>query len=105
MFAFEQQVPIDAAVYRRIRERLGERPAEGLLVHVAIEQEDATLRYLDIWRDREDCDRFTDEQLHPVVGAVLAEFDIHPAGEPPRHEVRVVDLWFGAVSAPVGGSS
>jgi hypothetical protein len=93
MYAWQQDVPIDAAVYSRIRERLGSPAPDGLIVHLALEREDGTLRYFDIWRSREDCDRFTEERLHPAVGPVLMEAGIHPDREPPRDDIHVVEVW------------
>ena len=93
MYAFEQDVPINAEVHARILDRLGDQPPAGLVAHIALEQEDGHLRYLDLWESREDCDRFTREQLHPVVGAALAEAGIRPEGEPPRRDAVVVGLW------------
>jgi len=93
MYAFEQDVPITAAIHARIVEGLGDVPPEGLLAHIAIEREDGRLSYLDLWESREDCDRFTHERLHPVVGQALAESGLRVDAEPPRREVAVVDLW------------
>jgi len=76
-----------------IMEQLGDAYPEGLVAHIAIEREDGTLRYVDLWRSREDCERFTEERLHPIVGTVLAAAGIRPAGEPPRREVAVVSVW------------
>ena len=63
MFAFTQDVPIDAAFYRRITDGLVETPPHGLLVHLAIEQPEGGLRYIDIWETEEDCDRFAELRL------------------------------------------
>jgi hypothetical protein len=93
MYAFEQDVPINAAVYARIIEALGAETAPGLLAHIAIEREDGHLAYLDVWETKEDCERFTDVRLHPVIGAALQAAGIHPEGEAPRREVNVIDLW------------
>ena len=92
MYAFEQDVPIDAAIYGRIIEALGDQPPHGLIVHVAIERSDGHLSYLDIWETKADCDAFTEDRLHPVVGAALRAADIR-AEEPPRREVNVIDVW------------
>jgi hypothetical protein len=96
MYAFEQDVPINAAVHARIMADLGDQTPEGLIAHIAIEREDGHLHYLDLWDSREDCDRFTDERLHPVIGKALAEAGIHPEGEPPRRVATLVDLWGAA---------
>ncbi len=93
MFAYEQDVPINSAVYARILEGLGDEPAKGAVIHIALEREDGQLHYLDIWESKEDCDRFTEERLHPVVGAALAEAGVRVEQEPPRRIVNVIDLW------------
>ncbi len=54
MYAFEQDVPIDAAVYARITDGLGATPPDGLLAHIALERADGHLYYLDVWQSRED---------------------------------------------------
>ena len=71
-YAFTQDVPIDAGVYRRIADGLGAEPPEGLLVHVAIERPEGGLRYVDVWESEEDWDRFAEERLHPVVHPMLS---------------------------------
>ena len=93
MYAYEQDVPINAEIHARIIDALGDDYPAGLLAHIAIEHEDGHMRYLDLWRSSEDCDRFTEERLHPVVGAALAQAGVRVEGEPPRREVTVVDAW------------
>ena len=93
-YAFTQDVPIDAAFYRRITEGLGPEPAAGLIVHVAVELPQGGLRYIDVWESQEDCDRFSEERLHPVVHPLLGEiFGDQMPDEPPRTEMRVVHVW------------
>jgi hypothetical protein len=92
MYAFEQDVPIDAAIYARIIAALGDEPPHGLIAHVAIERPDGHLSYLDVWETKADCDAFTEGRLHPVVGAALRAAGIR-AEEPPRREVNVIDAW------------
>lgn len=93
MYAFEQDVPINATIYARIVKGIGEEIPQGLLAHVAIEREDGRLHYLDLWQSKEDCELFTEQRLHPVVGAALHEAGIHIDEEPPRREVTVIDAW------------
>ena len=93
MYAFEQDVPIDTTVYARIMDGIGAELPAGLLAHVAIEREDGHLSYLDLWESKADCDAFTDDRLHPVVGAALAAAGIQVAAEPPRREVVIVHAW------------
>ncbi len=96
MYAFEQDVPIDAAVYAQIKDAIGPELAPGFVLHVAIEREDGHLHYLDVWQTKEDCDRFTEERLHPAVGPALHAAGIQVDREPARREVNVIDLWRGA---------
>lgn len=93
MYAFEQDVPIDAAVHAQIIAELGNEPPPGLLAHIAIEREDGHLHYLDLWQSEADCDAFTHDRLHPAVGAALTKAGIQVDSEPPRREVNVIDLW------------
>ena len=81
-YAFTQDVPIDSAFYARITEGLGDEPPPGLLVHLAVERPEGGLRYVSIWESEEDCDRFGEERLHPVVHALFPEVfgDQLPAG-------------------------
>jgi hypothetical protein len=108
MYAFEQDVPINAAVYAEIMAGLGPEVPPGLLAHVAIEREDGHLHYLDLWESEQACNEFTESRLHPVVGAALQSAGIRVQGEPPRREVTVVDAWgsgFGTARRIATGSS
>lgn len=94
MYAFVQDVPIDAAFYERITEGLGPDAPEGLVVHLAIERPEGGLRYVDVWRSQEECERFTEDRLHPVVHGLLSEiFGDSLPPEPERTPVRVVHVW------------
>ena len=98
-YAFTQDVPIDAAFYQGITDGLGPEPAPGLIVHLAIELTEGGLRYIDVWESQEDCDRFSEERLHPVVHPLLSEiFGDQLPDEPPRTEMRVVHVWGSAVT-------
>lgn len=104
MYAFEQDVPINATAYEKIiagiSERSGGATPQGLVVHIAIEREDGHLSYLDLWETQDDCERFTEELLHPVVGAALAAAGIQVDVEPPRRSATVVDVWGPAFPRP-----
>ena len=103
MYAFEQDVPINAAVYARIRDGIGAQLPQGLLAHVAIEREDGHLSYLDLWESKAECEAFTNERLHPVVGAALTSAGVHVEEEPPRREVAILDAWGSGFSQRVSG--
>jgi hypothetical protein len=100
VYAFTQDVPIDRAFYKRITDGIGSDPAPGLIVHLAIERPEGGLRYLDVWESQEDCDRFTEERLHPVVHTLLSEiFGEQLPPEPERAAVSVVHVWGSAVNS------
>jgi hypothetical protein len=94
MYAFTQDVPIDAPFYQRIVEGLGDDPPKGLIVHLALEQPEGGLRYLDVWESEADWDRFAEERLHPVVHSLLAEiFGEQLPPEPERTPLPVIHVW------------
>ena len=93
-YSYTQDVPIDAATYDRIVEGLGDKPPEGLLVHLAVERPEGGLRYFDVWESEEDCDRFVEERLHPIVHAMLRTvFGDNLPPEPPRVPLSVIHVW------------
>ena len=93
-FAFTQDVPIDATFDKRITDGLGPDLPKGLITHLAIERPDGGLRYIDIWESEEDCDRFVEERLHPVVHDLLSEiFGDNPPPEPQRTHISIVHHW------------
>jgi hypothetical protein len=92
-YAFTQDVPIDAVFYRRITDALGDEPAKGLISHVAIERPEGGLRYIDVWETEQDCDRFAEERLHPVVHDLLREiFGDQMPPEPERIPLSVIHV-------------
>jgi hypothetical protein len=93
-YAFTQDVPIDAAFYKRIADGLGAEPPKGLIAHLAVERPEGGLRYIDIWNSEQDCDRFVEERLHPVVHGLLHEiFGDQLPPEPERTTLPVVHVW------------
>jgi hypothetical protein len=93
-FAFTQDVPIDDAFYARIRAGLGDEPPEGLVVHLALENPDGGLRYVDIWESEQAWSRFVDDRLHPVVHGLLRDlFGDTPPPEPELTPISVVHVW------------
>ena len=69
-YAFMQDVPIDAAFYRRITDGLGDEPPKGLIVHLTVERPEGGLRYFDVWESEQDCERFTDERRCRCLSSV-----------------------------------
>ena len=93
-YAFTQDVPIDAVVYQKVLDRLGDDPPKGMISHVAIERPEGGLRYIDVWESEEDWDRFAEERLHPVVHPILsAAFGDNFPPEPERTPLPVIHVW------------
>jgi len=93
-FAFTQDVPIDDAFYQRITADLGNEPPQGLVVHLAIENPDGGLRYVDVWQSEQDWNRFVEDRLHPVIHGLLYEVfgdDMPP--EPELTPLSVIHVW------------
>ena len=95
-YAYEQDVPIGEDVYRRIMDRLGPAPLEGLLVHLVLRIPDGTLRYVDVWESKEACDRAFETRIHPAVRETFQKIGFRPSGEPHRHEIELVEAFVSA---------
>lgn len=93
-FAFTYDVPIGPEVYARIKEGLGPQPPHGLISHIAY-RTDTGLRYLDVWRSKDDWEAFVEQRLHPVVDVVLTEELGFRPPEPPMTMLEVIDAWTG----------
>ncbi|MFN8084326.1 MAG: hypothetical protein U0Q14_08880 [Dermatophilaceae bacterium] len=93
-YAWTQDVPIDARTYAEITARMGNTPMAGLVVHLAMEREDGSIHYLDVWQTKQEHDQAFETVVHPAVHPVLAEHGIRPAGEPPRTPITVLDVRF-----------
>ena len=73
----------------------------GCSCHLAIERPEGGLRYIDIWETEEDCDRFGEQRLHPVVHGLLSpkcSATSFPT-EPARVPLPVVHVWGATVGS------
>lgn len=101
-YAFTQDVPINVDLYQRIIQDLGDAPAEGLILHVAIERPEGGLRYIEVWESEAHWDRFAEDRLHPVVHPLLTRVLGAAPPEPARTPASIVDIWQGtSVSRPI----
>ena len=98
VYAFTQDVPIDAEMYARITDALGDEPMDGLLLHLAVRNPDGGLRYIDVWESPEHCARAFDERIHPAVDRAFG--GARPAGEPVVHHLEVLDATGLLLRAP-----
>jgi hypothetical protein len=84
MYGFTQDLPISPDMWFRIKEAIGDTPAEGLILHAVIRHGDG-VRYFDLWESGS-CDRFLEERVHPVLRKVFAAAGAELPGEPDRVE-------------------
>jgi hypothetical protein len=98
LYAWTQDVPIDADANAQILARMDYVKLPGCLVHLALEKPGGTLRYIDIWESKEACDAAFEKYIHPAVHPVLMERGIHVQGEPPRTDLKVID-WSTATNS------
>jgi hypothetical protein len=92
LYAWTQDVPIDADAYGEIIARIGDAKMPGNLVHLAIELADGKMRYIDVWESEEACDDAFEAVVHPAVHPVLESRGIVVNGEPPRIPLNVIDV-------------
>jgi hypothetical protein len=72
-YAVTNDVGIDVAAYKAINAGVGPEVPEGLIVHLAIKLPEGSLRYIDVWESEQDCQRFEDDRLHPVVHRLVRQ--------------------------------
>ncbi len=90
VYAWTQDLPIDAALYGRITDALGDAPMDGLLIHLCVQNPAGGLRYIDVWESEEQCDRAFDDRIHPAVDAAFG--GARPPVEPTRDVLEVVEV-------------
>lgn len=89
VYAFSQDVPIDADLYRRIVDGIGPQPMDGLLLHLCVRTAEGGLRYIDLWESEEQCDRAFDQRIHPAVDAAFGGH--RPPVEPTVARLQLID--------------
>ena len=91
-YAFTYDVPISAEIYARIKDGLGPGQPAGLIAHLPW-RTDTGLRYVDVWRSKDDHEAFAENRLHPVVHPILQEMLGFVPPEPAATVLDVVDAW------------
>jgi hypothetical protein len=87
VYAYIQDVPIGADLYRKIVAEMGPEPLAGSLLHLCVRQPGGQLRYIDVWESEQACKRAFDERIHLAVDAAFG--GNRPSGEP---EVQRLDV-------------
>ncbi len=94
LYAWTQDVPIDAETYREIATRMADAKLPGLLVHIAAERPDGSIHYIDVWESEDACNSAFAAVVHPAVLPVLMSRQVMVEGEPQRIPLNVVDVRF-----------
>lgn len=100
VYAYTQDVPIDAATYERITDELGPEPIDGQLLHLCVQREDGSLYYIDVWESVEACAAAFDARIHPAVDRAFG--GARPGTEPIVHGLQVIHATGAAVGAVTG---
>ena len=87
-YAYIQDVPIGADLYRRIIDNVGPEPMPGLLMHLCVRQPAGGLRYIDVWESEDACTQAFDQRIHPAVDAAFE--GNRPPTEPDVHHLDVL---------------
>lgn len=95
-YACFYDVPADENFYRRVMAEMGDDEPEGLVLHLVVKR-DGGLRHTEVWRAKQDWERFRRERVAPALEKVFeaAGFDESPP-RPTEHEIEVVDIQTGA---------
>jgi hypothetical protein len=73
--------------YDFVKERVGEGPFTGLVVHTAgFDDANGVFRIVDIWESREDFERFDSEKIQPMIAEGPEGFPRPDAFTPPTRE-------------------
>ena len=98
-YAFIRDVPITEAQYAEVRAGVdaavgGETP-RGLVAHLVVRQAGG-LRYLDVWENEADWERFRDEYVNPVVVQMMDKHGIKRPSQPlAQQPIDVIHAWVG----------
>jgi hypothetical protein len=90
VYAYTQDVPIDADFYARITDAIGPEPMDGLLVHLCVHNPDGGLRYIDVWETEQQCARAFSDRIHPAVDQAFG--GQRPSVEPTTVPLEVVEV-------------
>ncbi len=91
-YAITNVVGIDEAAYRAIQAQVGPEVPKGPDRPPGYQAPRRGLRYIDVWESEEDCQRFEDERLHPVVHRLVRQHLGLGEGDPVPPEPEKVPL-------------
>jgi hypothetical protein len=93
--AYIQEFPIEdrsTTNYDAVASKLEGIDADGLIVHTAgFDDEAGVFRIMDIWESEEQCRRFLDDHVMPIVGEIMgANPDLAPPSRDGFYELHDV---------------
>ncbi len=91
-FAFYMDVPIDEAIYARVREKVGEEPPKGLIMHLVVKRDDG-LRYIDVWESKAAFEQAFEGRIHSKVHEAFEEVGFQPDDHVQPEQLEIVHLW------------
>lgn len=95
MYSYVQDLPFTEDVFRRFRAAVPDDTPPGLIARIAFQMEDG-VRLMEVWKSEEDRSRFITESVQPVVTdeGFFADTGFQPPDrEPPRDELKLLDVW------------
>lgn len=73
--------------YDYVKERLGDDPIDGLIIHTAgFDDDNNVFRIFDVWESREQADRFLAERIQPMIDEGPQAFPEPGSFAPPTRE-------------------
>jgi hypothetical protein len=92
-YAFFYDVPGDEHVYEQVKAEIGDEQPDGLIVQLVAKRDEGGLRHFNVWKSKEDWERFQEASVGPAVARVLSRIGVTAAPPPPRvEEMDLVDL-------------
>jgi hypothetical protein len=98
VYAYVQDVPIDADFYQRIIDELGSEPLAGSLLHLCVRLPEGGLRYIDVWESEDACAKAFHERIHPAVDTAFG--GARPPVEPTVQRLDVVHVTGAGLQPP-----
>jgi hypothetical protein len=93
-YAFSQDMTINKDLYTKISDGVGDEVPKGLIVHLAFETSTG-MRYVDVWENEADFDRFEEQRLRPVVDKMLQSAGVsrESLGAPQVEDLKIIEIF------------
>lgn len=88
VYAYIQDVPFGADLYRQIFAEIGPEPLSGSLLRLCVQEPEGAARYIDVWDSEQARARAFEQRIHPAVDAAFG--GNRPEREPAVHRPDVL---------------